>query len=381
MKFKLLVILLLSISIFSVFGSELNYYSLSLKISPLEYDLYIDRLIQKPQEIVNNIREYSIPSNTDMFFLRSEGYHDKFVFLQSNPNFVEIKMERMDSLLEYQDLLLTGSQPKSVEFSGDGKYIAVALLNGGGVEIYSLDNMELFKTLNPPIEWSVKKGFVETVFFETRDELWVSQMTTGMIHVFDTYNWKYKLSFDCGGLWPKVITLNKSEVTAYISNWTSKNISIINTLDYSITKTIPVNGIPRGMAISPNEKYLYVGNFTSGDINKIDITKNTIVSVLNLKTDSVIKTFYAGSNINTIKLSPDGQKLFISSRGHNNENGYLQKGPDFGKIFVYDTVTKAITDWTWGGNQPTGLAISPDGSILAFTDFLDYRVEIYRIEP
>nr|MDA3940016.1 hypothetical protein [Spirochaetia bacterium] len=277
MKFKLLVILLLSISIFSVFGSELNYYSLSLKISPLEYDLYIDRLIQKPQEIVNNIREYSIPSNTDMFFLRSEGYHDKFVFLQSNPNFVEIKMERMDSLLEYQDLLLTGSQPKSVEFSGDGKYIAVALLNGGGVEIYSLDNMELFKTLNPPIEWSVKKGFVETVFFETRDELWVSQMTTGMIHVFDTYNWKYKLSFDCGGLWPKVITLNKSEVTAYISNWTSKNISIINTLDYSITKTIPVNGIPRGMAISPNEKYLYVGNFTSGDINKIDITKNTIV--------------------------------------------------------------------------------------------------------
>ncbi|MDA3938042.1 MAG: beta-propeller fold lactonase family protein, partial [Spirochaetia bacterium] len=129
-------------------------------------------------------------------------------------------------------------------------------------------------------------------------------------------------------------------------------------------------GALRHLVISSKNNKLYVSDMLHGTI-----------SVLNLKTDSVIKTFYAGSNINTIKLSPDGQKLFISSRGHNNENGYLQKGPDFGKIFVYDTVTKAITDWTWGGNQPTGLAISPDGSILAFTDFLDYRVEIYRIEP
>lgn len=97
--------------------------------------------------------------------------------------------------------------------------------------------------------------------------------------------------------------------------------------------------------------------------------------------DSVIKTFYAGSNINTIKLSSDNKKLFISSRGQNNNNGYLHKGPDFGKILVYDTVGKRITDWVWGGNQPTGLAVSPDNSLLVFSDFLDRRVEIYHIKP
>ncbi len=415
MKKCILIFFFFITSVFSISSLEPDTRKISLKVFPIEYDLIIDNIIQEPFSNINNIREYLIPINIDNFFLHSKGFRDKYIFSKHFNNFnpLEIKMEKVESPLIYMDMLKTGSQPKSVEFSVNGKYFAIALLNGGGVEIYSLKDMELLYFLSPPVEWSEKKGFVETVFFTSRNEIWVSQMTTGMIHVFDTLNWKYKLSFDCGGSWPKVITLNKNEDTAYISNWTSKNISIINTTDYKVEKTVSVNGIPRGMAISPDEKFLYVGNFTSGDINKIDIEKKILlknidlgngalrhviiseeqnrlyvsdmfhgtVSILNLKTDTVIKSFYAGSNINTIKLLPDGEKLFISSRGHNNENGYLQKGPDFGKIYIYDTRLKKITNWVWGGNQPTGLAVSEDGSFLAFTDFLDHRVEIYKIQP
>jgi len=415
MKLLLQIILIFISSNFSIFSSELSFYSISLKVFPLEYDLYVNDQIQESFSNSNNIQKYLIPIETDSIFIRSMGYRDKYFFYNDSPGSdpLEIKMERVETALLYQDMVNTGSQPKSVEFSKDGKYLAVALLNGKGVEIYSPEDMELLHILNPPIEWSEKKGFVETVFFTSNYELWVSQMTTGMIHVFDTQNWKYKLSFDCGGSWPKVITLNKDEDTAYISNWISKNISVINTSDYSVKKTISVNGIPRGMAISPDENFLYVGNFTSGDINKIDIKKKTVVknidlgdgalrhivisekdnkiyvsdmlhgsiTVLDLKTDSIERSFYAGSNINTIKLSADSSKLYISSRGHNSENGYLQKGPELGKILVYDTKIKKINDWTWGGNQPTGLSISPNGTVLAFTDFLDHRVEIYSIQP
>ncbi len=414
MKNYILVILFFVLTILKAGSIEQDKRIISLKISPVEYDLYLENKIQQPLNIGINIREYKIPTSSEPIFLRSDGYQDKYIFSDSFTDslFLETKMEHINTTLVYRDILPTGSQPKSVEFSKNGEYIAVALLNGSGVEIYSLNNMELFQTLNPPAMWSDKKGFVETVFFQTRNELWVSQMTTGMIHVFDTATWKYKLSFDCGGSWPKVITLTKSENTAYISNWTSKNISVIKTSDYSVIKTISVNGIPRGMAISPDEKFLYVGNFTSGDINKIDINNNILVKnidlgdgalrhviiseksnelyvsdmyhgtvyVLDLRTDSITKSFYTGSNINTIKLSNDGNKLFISSRGRNNEEGYLQKGPELGKIYIYDTILKKITDWTWGGNQPTGLAVSPDGSTIVFSDFLDHRVEIYRID-
>ncbi len=418
MKQCILIFFFLIISLVNISSLELNTRKISLKVFPLEYELFIDNTILKPVNNINNIREYLIPVNTNNFFLHSKGFRDKYIFpsvKMEDPllkiEFLELKMERLDTSLIYQDILSTGSQPKSVEFSENGKYLAVALLNGSGVDIFSMDDMTLKRTLKPPEEWSKKKGFVETVFLKTRNELWVSQMTTGMIHVFDTINWNYKQSFDCGGSWPKVILLNNNEDTAYISNWTSKNISVIDTSDYSVIKTISVNGIPRGMAISPGEKFLYVGNFTSGDINKIDIEKYILlknidlgdgalrhvvlseknnklyvsdmyhgtISVLDLKTDSVERSFYAGSNINTIKLSTDEEKLYISSRGHNNEEGYLQKGPEFGKIYVYDTVINKITDWTWGGNQPTGLAVSPDGSIIVFSDFLDHQIEIYRL--
>lgn len=424
MKFYLLIMLLPVIFLHNIFGIESNNSRLLLKVFPQEYDLYIGTQLYEPLLVSGNIKEYLIPSDTDMFFLRSKGYRDKYL-LSSFSNMpgmiedrsissevIELKMERMETILEYFDLLITGSQPKSVEFSPNGEYLAVALLNGEGIEIYSLRDMQLYRRLKPPDEWSEKKGFVETSFFKTRNELWVSQMTTGQIHVFDTLNWKYIRSFDCGGSWPKVIALNKNEDTAYISNWESKDISIVDTEGYKVKGTVSVNGVPRGITVSPDQKFLYVSNFTSGDINKIDIGKKLVVknidlgdgalrhiviseeekklyvsdmyhgtvSVLNLKTDTVERSFYVGSNINTIKLSVDGKKLFISSRGRNSTNGYLEKGSEFGKILVYDTQLKRVTDWTWGGNQPTGLAISPDGSFLAFTDFLDYRIEIYRLQ-
>ena len=34
-----------------------------------------------------------------------------------------------------------------------------------------------------------------------------------------------------------------------------------------------------------------------------------------------------------------------------------------------------------GANQTTGLDVSPDRSLLAYSDFLDNRVVIYRIPP
>ena len=424
MKLQFLI-LFFFISVISFATETPALEKIFLKVFPEDYELYINKQLYSPLSSNDNINEYLIPSGAKFAFLRSNTYKDKYLFfydrdqadntinkpIETNP--LEIKLEKMKASLVFEDMLNTGSQPKSVEFSPDGDYIAVALLNGSGVEIYSPLNLELIARLQPPDRWSEKKGFVETVFFKTRNELWVSQMTTDMIHVFDTRQWKYKLSFDCGGSWPKVIALNKNEDSAYISNWESKNISIVNSTEYSVKKTISVNGIPRGLAVSPDEKYLYVANYTSGDINKIDLVKNKVIknidlgngalrhliisdrdnriyvsdmyhgtiTTLNVSLDSVIKTFYVGSNINTIKLSPDNKKLYISSRGHNSENGYLQKGPVFGKILVYNTIKKKIADWIWGGNQPTGLAVSPDNSLLVFSDFLDHRVEIYHIKP
>ena len=48
-------------------------------------------------------------------------------------------------------------------------------------------------------------------------------------------------------------------------------------------------------------------------------------------------------------------------------------------IWLVDTATGAYLDAIVGGNQTTGLDVAPDGTLLAFSDFLDDRVVVYAI--
>ena len=54
-------------------------------------------------------------------------------------------------------------------------------------------------------------------------------------------------------------------------------------------------------------------------------------------------------------------------------------GPEWGSIAVIDTATGDYLDAIIGGNQPTGLDVSPDGTMLAYSDFLDHRITVYTI--
>ena len=102
------------------------------------------------------------------------------------------------------------------------------------------------------------------------------------------------------------------------------------------------------------------------------------VEVYNMKTNRLIKTMKTYYRPNTIVLSPDHNRLYVSSRGPNNPKTYLMKGPHFGKVHVFDTTTFKQIDVWQGGNQPTGLDVSPDGCTVVSSDFLDRRIRVYR---
>ena len=97
--------------------------------------------------------------------------------------------------------------------------------------------------------------------------------------------------------------------------------------------------------------------------------------------DSLIMEVPVDEKLNTIALTSDGRYLFISSRGANNPKSYLIKGWYNGKIYIFDTQKDELIGWIWGGNQPTGLGISPDNGSIAFSNFLDYTIEVYSFTP
>jgi YVTN family beta-propeller protein len=235
-------------------------------------------------------------------------------------------------------------------------------------------------------------------------------MLTNEVHILEARTLKKIGSVPVQGIWPKVICTDREERYAYVSNWESRSITVIETESRKVIRVIPISGIPRGLAIT-REGLLYVCLYDSGDIEVIDTktyrrikalpfgpgAKRHIVldegkalayvsdmatgrvSKISLRTDQPLASLWAGSNPNTLALTSDGRYLFVSIRGRNNPEDYQKKGPEFGKIAVIETESFRIVDWVWGRNQPTGLALSPDNRYLAFTDFLDANLEVYEI--
>jgi DNA-binding beta-propeller fold protein YncE len=285
----------------------------------------------------------------------------------------------------------------------------VALLNGPGVEIFSTETGALVNRVIIPEPFGSAGGFVESVYLPDRQELWVSQMNTNRVHGIDGTNFTYLGAVSTGGGWPKVVTPSRDEKFLYASNWTGENIGIIDLENRRLAGTIPVSGIPRGMAFGADDTILYVCIYGTGNIEKIDVNRRISLGVLptgpgaarHIVYDPLARLFYVsdmltgrvyslnettgrvenslriGPNLNTIKLSASGDYLFISSRGRNNPETYLRKGPDFGTVTVLDTRSFTVVERIYGGNQTTGLAIRQDR--LVFSDFKDDRLEFYRV--
>lgn len=387
--------------------------SVNLKIFPPEYTIEIDGKAAVPQKVNQYLKKINLSYGEHQFAIKSEGYKDKNIKLviDKSTSELEIKLEKKDSMLEQLAVIKTGMHPKSVEFTPDGKYLVSALLEGTGVDLISAETKTLVKKIEFPEKYAKQRNFVEIVFLPEKNEMWVSQMAANAVHVVDMKDFTYKMTIPTQGIWTKIIAFSNDHKLAFASNWESHDVSIIDVEQHKVIKKVKVSGIPRGMAVTPDNKFVYVCIFSSGEIQKIDLSTLAIVKTLNFPKgakrhiildkrknlfyvsdmyrgsiyvispvdDKVIKEIPVDSKLNTAKLTPDGKYIFVSSRGPNNKESYLLKGPMFGKVFVIDTADYQIKEWIWGRNQPTGLDISPDGKFLAFTNFLNDEIELYRI--
>lgn len=379
----------------------------------------------------NGGRAAELSAGTHEITLIAEGYRPARVTVEVTPGegaapgegapplVVEAKLERAASVLRLARVIGTGRRPKSVEFTPDGRYVVVAPLSGNTVEVIDPRTGGLVASLAPPERWAKSQGFVETAF-PGYDELWVSQMYTDLVHVFSLSDFSYLRSVQCGGSFPKVL-LAHPDGRVFVSNWLSETVSVLSADGSERLGSMRAGSTPRGLALSPDGGTLFVANFGNGAIEAFDTRTYkrlpapfggaaaplTGSAKRHLVVDPVRKRLYASdmgrgsvfaydleggrqlaeiriapnAKTNTIALSPDGRWLYASTRGPNNPVSYERKGPAFGELLVIDTDSLAIVERHWGGNQPTGLAVSPDGRLVVLTDFLDHRIEVYeRVE-
>ena len=301
-----------------------------------------------------------------------------------------------------------GRQPKQVLFSPDSKYIIMPLLDDTGFDIFSVQEKKITKRINPPN--SAKVGFAEGLFIPEKGIFLVSQMTTANVYEYSYPGFEYKRTIPTTGNWSKFIAYSSERQLLAVSNWVSNDVSIIDYKSGQCLRKISTGAAPRGLYFLENGKTIISLSFDDGLIEKYDVDSgkelshikiqnaamrhivlnkdsskayvsdmyHRMIYEINLATFTITAKTQVFNNPNTIKLYND-RWLFVSSRGPNNKEDYTKRSPENGKIQVIDTQTMEVVISFEGGNQPTGLDISPDGKYLCFSNFQDENIELYEI--
>lgn len=127
---------------------------------------------------------------------------------------------------------------------------------------------------------------------------------------------------------------------AYTANYSSNNVSVINTSNNTVVKTIPVGSFPWGVAVDQPGKFAYVTNIESNSVSVISTHSNTVVS-----------TITVGSLPLGVALSPNGKTAYVANGGS-------------ASVSVINTGTKKVTATIPVQTTPTGLSVTPNGAFL-----------------
>ena len=125
---------------------------------------------------------------------------------------------------------------------------------------------------------------------------------------------------------------------AFVTNYQTNEVTVINMATNGVTATIPVGASPYGVAASGDGKWVYIANNTGNS-----------VSVINTATLAVQATIRVGQSPYGMVLNPAGTTLYVSNSLSNT-------------VSVINTVADSVTATLTVGTGPAGIAVSPDGS-------------------
>ncbi len=292
--------------------------------------------------------------------------------------------------LEVQQVAATGSMPKGATLSPDGKRYYVTNFgqrDARNISVFDSSSLTLIDTINVP------GTVVETVLSKNGATLYASNFARHSVQVIDVATKTVKAEVSTG-THPKILVLSPDQKWLFAANWAGNSVTQIDVATMQSVRTLPVGVHPRGtvmtssgklfvanfdgasidvfegsdfsrhhrfatcmiprhLALSPDDKTLYVSCFHDSTIHAIDVA-----------TETILHRVAIGNSPKSIEVSRDGRYVWSA---------------DFGKetnsVSVVDT-----TDWTArvftvpGMDRGSGIAVAPDGKHAAVTGWWDNHV-------
>jgi len=197
-------------------------------------------------------------------------------------------------------------------------------------------------------------GFIgHLVLNNSEDRIYVAQHTSDKVAIVENgETLKVRNSVKVGihtdelpYAYPFWMALSKDERLLYVSNWGDGTVSVVDLNNEQLVKNIKVGKNPEGVVLSQDGRYLYVANSDTDDISVIDTIKNEVVSTIKLNNDGIPY----GTSPTTMDISKDGRYIFVAEALLNS-------------VSVIDTVENKVMGRIPVGFYPVRVVVSKDNS-------------------
>jgi YVTN family beta-propeller protein len=304
--------------------------------------------------------------------------------------------------LEVEEVADTPSMPKGAILSPDGQRFYVTnfgMANARNITVYDASTLRLLDTIHLP------GVIVESVLSSDGKTLYASNFTRNTVQVVDVASHRVKRELEAGAH-PKILVLSHDDKTLFAANWSGNSITVIDVEKGKVVRTLPAGLHPRGMALT-KRGVLYVANFDGASVDVFDRLGNRETSesghtyrlavcriprhlalspdektlyiscyhdseihALDLETEVVTHRVPVGTNPKSIEVTKDGRFVYSADYGE------WAHG-----VSVLDT-----SDWSArtfsvpGMDRGSGIAIAADGVHALVTGWYDNHVYLVGFE-
>ena len=134
-----------------------------------------------------------------------------------------------------------------------------------------------------------------------------------------------------------------AQARAYVANFGSNSVSVIDTSSNTVVTTVPVGTQPNGVAVTPDGTRAYVAN-GGGDVWVISTSNNTVLAKV-----------VVGGYPTAVAITPDGTRAYVTRANGNS-------------VSVIATSSNTVTATISVGTAPAGIAVTPDGKSAYVTN-------------
>ena len=175
---------------------------------------------------------------------------------------------------------------------------------------------------------------------------------------------------------------SRAYVSIYDAELTINAVAVLDTRTTRLVETIPVHKKPYALAVTPDQKFVYVPSHDAAVIDIIDVAQNKVVnsvpvaknphwvtfdadgkfvyianhdsnliSIMNTATKKVTATIPVGTSPHSLEVSPDGRQVAVACF-------------DSDDVYFIDTASHRVMDVVPVGRNPQDLTYAPDGRYL-----------------